>query len=74
MIALVRVRDQLLGRLDADAVVVEVHVGEPRDRAGLDHGEARGDERVAGHDHFVARPDAQGRQGTRAGRPCRWPR
>ena len=33
--------DQLLGRLDADAVVVEVHVGEARDGAGLDDREAR---------------------------------
>ena len=31
---------QLLRRLDADAVVVEVHVGEARDGAGLDDGEA----------------------------------
>ena len=32
--------DELLGRLDADAVVVEVHVGEARDRAGLHDGKA----------------------------------
>ena len=27
--------NQLLGGLDADAVVIEIDVGEPRDRAGL---------------------------------------
>ena len=61
-------RDQLLGRLDADAVVVEVHVGEAGNGAGLDDREAGGDERVAGHDHLVAGPDAQGGQGHVQGR------
>ncbi len=54
--------DQLLGGLDADAVVVEVHVGKARDGAGLHDGETAGDEGVAGHDHLVARPDPQRRQ------------
>ena len=66
--------DQLLGRLDAEAVVVEVHVGEARDGAGLHDGEAGGDEGVAGHDHLVARPDAQRGQRRRAARRCRWRR
>ena len=34
-------RHQLLRRLDADAMVVQVHVREPGDGAGLDDGEAR---------------------------------
>ena len=62
MIALVRGVTSFSADVDADAVVVEVHVGEAGNRPGLDHGEAGGDERVAGHDHLVARPDAQGRQ------------
>ena len=63
MIALVRFVDQLLRRLDAEAMVVQVHVGKPGDGAGLDDGEARGDKRVARHDDLVAGADAQRVQG-----------
>ena len=55
-------RNQLFGRLNADAMVVEIHVGELGDSAGLDHREAGGDECVAGHDDFVAGSDAERRQ------------
>jgi len=54
-------RDKLLGRFDADAVVVDIDVGEPRNGPRLHDGKAAGDERVARHNHFVARADAEGR-------------
>ncbi len=50
---------ELLGRLHAQAMVLQVDIGKPRNRPRLDDGKTGGDKRVAGHDHFVARPDAK---------------
>ena len=50
--------DELFDRLDADAVVVDVDVGESRDRPGLDDGKAGRDEGIAGNDHLIARSDS----------------
>ncbi len=51
--------DQLFRRLDADAMVVDIHIGKSRYRPGLHHGKAAGNKSVTGHDNFVAGPDPQ---------------
>src|SRR5574340_1607350 len=51
--------DQFFRALDAHAMVVQVYVREAWDGSRLHHREAGGDERIAGHDHFIARPYAE---------------
>ncbi|MBA7696677.1 hypothetical protein ES703_105328 [subsurface metagenome] len=51
--------DQLFCRLDADAMVVDIHVGKSRYRPGLNHGKTAGNKSVTGHDNFIAGPNPQ---------------
>ena len=60
MIAAVRADHSAAAASGSIRPVSRLHVAEDRRGAGVHHAQRRGDERVRGHDHLVARPDPGG--------------